>query len=76
VQKGRGAPQTGLLFSYINKESCVMTKSERKQATWIWYPGDFEVWLHREVSIRREERGSIYAPFYRLDSPYASLKFQ
>lgn len=53
-----------------------MTNNERKQATWIWYPGDFEVWLHREVCLRREERGNVYPPFYRLDSPYVSLKFQ
>jgi len=49
---------------------------EQSQATWIWFPGDFEIWLHREVSIRREERGSVYPPFYRLDSPYASVKFR
>lgn len=53
-----------------------MLTTEKQTTTWIWYPGDFEIWLHREVCLRREERGSIYPPFYRLDSPYVSLKFQ
>ncbi|WP_202916185.1 alpha-rhamnosidase [Paenibacillus mesophilus] len=46
------------------------------EATWIWYPGDFEIWLHREVVLRREERGNVYPPFYRVDSPYCVVKFQ
>ncbi len=28
---------------------------ENKPATWIWYPGDFEVWLSNKMQVRRTE---------------------
>ncbi len=43
---------------------------------WIWYPGDFEVWLHTEVAGRRQERGQPYPPFWRVDSPYGLIRFE
>ncbi len=45
-------------------------------ARWIWYPGDFEVWLHYKVSGRRQERGQPYPPFWRVDSPYGLARFE
>lgn len=45
------------------------------RGTWIWYPGDFEVWLHQKVSLRREERGVVMPPFWRLDTFYPSVSF-
>ncbi len=45
-------------------------------ARWIWYPGDFEVWLHTVVGGRRQERGQPYPPFWRVDSPYGLVVFQ
>ncbi len=47
-----------------------------KQAEWIWYPGDFEIWLRREVELRRDERKSTIAPIWRVDSPYAVVRFR
>lgn len=44
-------------------------------ATWIWYPDDYEIWLHKEVSLRRIQRTNIFPPFYRLDAPYGNVKF-
>lgn len=46
------------------------------KATWIWYPGDFEVWLHEEVCLRRTDRGRISPPFWRLDDCYHSVMFK
>jgi hypothetical protein len=46
------------------------------QANWIWYPGDFEVWLHWHVSLRRQERGVILPPVWRLDRPFSSVTFR
>jgi hypothetical protein len=43
---------------------------------WIWYPGDFEVWLHTKVGGRREERGQAYPPFWRIDSHYGVVRFE
>lgn len=30
------------------------------KATWIWYPGDFEVWLGNKFNNRRTERGAMF----------------
>lgn len=47
-----------------------------KEAKWIWYPGDFEVWLHTQVGGRRQERGQPYPPFWRIDSHYGVVIFE
>ena len=47
-----------------------------KVSKWIWYPGDFEIWLHTKVSSKRQERGQPYPPFWRVDSPYGLIKFE
>lgn len=46
-----------------------------QQATWIWYPGDFEVWLGNKMQNRRTERGSFLPPFWKLDSHYNLIDF-
>ena len=45
------------------------------KAEWIWYPGDFEIWRHREVSLQRNNRSSMDPPFFRLDSHYGLVSF-
>ncbi len=52
-----------------------LTAFSQDKAEWIWYPGDFEVWLQREVGGRRQERGQPYPPFWRIDSPYGLINF-
>lgn len=27
--------------------------------TWIWYPGDYEIWLGNQMNNRRTERGAF-----------------
>ncbi|MEN0055505.1 MAG: alpha-L-rhamnosidase C-terminal domain-containing protein [Mucilaginibacter sp.] len=46
-----------------------------QQATWIWYPGDYEVWLSNRMQNRRTERGAFLPPFWKLDSHYALIEF-
>ena len=29
-------------------------------ATWIWYPGDWEIWLGNRFNNRRTERGAMF----------------
>ncbi|HZG56210.1 amylo-alpha-1,6-glucosidase [Paenibacillus sp.] len=48
---------------------------ERK-ATWIWYPGDFEIRLHEKMSVARRTRGVMYPAFWRLDRHYSNVKFR
>ncbi|BBI34100.1 alpha-L-rhamnosidase-related protein [Cohnella abietis] len=53
-----------------------MDTAHQLNPTWISYPGDFELWLHREVSLRRDERLSIVPPFWRLDTHCSNVKFR
>lgn len=46
-----------------------------QQATWIWYPGDFEIWLSNKMQNRRTERGTFFPPFWKLDSHYVLINF-
>ena len=46
-----------------------------KKATWIWYPGDFEVWLGNKFNNRRTERGAIFPPFWKQDSHWPTVVF-
>jgi len=44
-------------------------------AQWIWYPGDYEIWLGEKMNTRRYYRGVIIPPFWRMDSNYKGIKF-
>ncbi len=44
-------------------------------ARWIWYPGDFEVFLNKKTSLLRKERNQIYPPLWRVDAPYGKVLF-
>jgi hypothetical protein len=48
---------------------------KNKKATWIWYPGDFEVWLGNKFNNRRTERGSMFPPFWKQDSHWPTVEF-
>ena len=43
--------------------------------TWIWYPGDFEIWLGNEMNNRRTERGAFFPPFWKTDSHFSVVEF-
>lgn len=43
--------------------------------TWIWYPGDFELWLGNEMNNRRTERGAFFPHFWKMDSHYNLVEF-
>lgn len=43
--------------------------------TWIWYPGDYEIWLGNQMNNRRTERGAFFPPFWKTDSHYAIVEF-
>ena len=43
--------------------------------TWIWYPGDYEIWLGNEMQNRRTERGAFFPPFWKMDSHYVLVEF-
>ncbi|MDN3594854.1 amylo-alpha-1,6-glucosidase [Zunongwangia endophytica] len=45
-------------------------------ATWIWYPGDFEIWLSNKMQVRRTEREAVFPPLWRYYSPFPLVTFQ
>lgn len=45
------------------------------KAKWIWYPGDFEVWLGNRFNNRRTERGAMFPPFWKQDSHWVTVEF-
>ena len=49
--------------------------SSLKKPTWIWYPGDFEIWLGNIFNNRRTERGAMFPPFWKQDSHYVTVEF-
>lgn len=50
-------------------------KSKTNTPTWIWYPGDYEIWLGNEMNNRRTERGAFFPPFWKTDSHYVVVEF-
>lgn len=59
-----------LLISAVSSELIAQTKP-----TWIWYPGDFEVWLGNKMQNRRTERGSFFPPFWKMDNHFVLIDF-
>lgn len=45
------------------------------KSTWIWHYGDYEIYHNRETHLRREEQGYMRPAFWKLSSPYPSVKF-
>jgi len=43
--------------------------------TWIWYPGDYEIWQGNEMNNRRTERGAFFPHFWKMDSHYVLVEF-
>src|SRR5436190_109209 len=46
-----------------------------QKATWIWYPGDFEIELANKMQNRRTERGTFYPVFWKMDAHYVLVDF-
>ena len=44
-------------------------------ATWIWSPGDFEIWLSNRMQVQRVERDVAWPPFWRLYGHQPQVNF-
>lgn len=49
--------------------------AKTSDATWIWYQGDFEIWLGNRFNNRRTERGAMFPPFWKQDSHWVTVEF-
>lgn len=54
---------------------CSSTLFAQSRATWIWYPGDFEIWLSNQMQNRRTERHAFVPPFWRVYSHNPQVNF-
>lgn len=52
-----------------------MAMTSNNKSTWIWYPGDYEIWLGNQMNNRRTERGAFFPPFWKMDSHYVTVEF-
>lgn len=90
LSTGKGNTTHGLLqwcmFSHTARNTmflktfvciCVFASSwlAASAQTWIWYPGDYEIWLSNEMQNRRTERGTFYPVFWKVDSHYPLVDF-
>jgi len=44
-------------------------------ASWIWYPGDYEIWLSNQMQNRRTDRGTFFPVFWKVDNHYVLMDF-
>ena len=49
--------------------------AQKHQASWIWYPGDFELWLSSRTQVMRTQRNTPYPPFWRMDRHTPLVEF-
>ncbi|WP_129717672.1 family 78 glycoside hydrolase catalytic domain [Pedobacter sp. SYP-B3415] len=70
------------IFKKLSKSAClflsfffIMQSLQAQTASWIWYPGDFDIWMSNVMQNRRTERGSFFPPFWKMDSHYALVDF-
>lgn len=50
-------------------------EAQAQQASWIWYPGDLDIWVSNKMQNRRTERGAFLPPFWKMDSHYVLVEF-
>lgn len=71
-----------LSTQFINKRLCLLlgvlfysTSLFSQNATWIWYPGDFEINLANKMQNRRTDRNTFFPPFWKMDAHYVLMDF-
>ncbi|RYD80068.1 MAG: alpha-rhamnosidase [Sphingobacteriales bacterium] len=54
---------------------CLTLPLFAQKASWIWYPGDFDIYMSNVMQNRRTERGSFFPVFWKMDSHYVLVDF-
>ncbi|TKC10129.1 alpha-rhamnosidase [Pedobacter polaris] len=55
--------------------SCLTFPIFAQKASWIWYPGDFDIYMSNVMQNRRTERGSFFPVFWKMDSHFVLVDF-
>ena len=58
------------LFQTVNAQQPKIRLGHGQEDTWIWYPGDYEIWLSNQMQNRRTDRGTFFPVFWKIDSHY------
>jgi hypothetical protein len=61
-----------LCFFVFSVQICF---AQQVKPTWIWYPGDYEIWLSNQMQNRRTDRGTFFPVFWKIDSHYPLIDF-
>lgn len=67
-------PAKKLVMFYLFMLTLVAPASSQT-ATWIWYPGDWEISLSNKMQNRRTERGVFFPVFWKIDNHYVLMDF-
>ncbi len=59
-----------MLFMLFSNAAFAQTR-----ASWIWYPGDFEIWLSNKTQTKRVVRDVTWPPFWRMYSHQPQVNF-
>src|SRR6185503_19935950 len=70
---GSKAPFRGLGVGLLLLLLCL--SSSAQQATWFWYPADYEIWLSNQMQNRRTDRGTFFPVFWKVDNHYVLMDF-
>lgn len=54
---------------------CLFYVVAAQAQTWIWYPGDYEIWLGNQMNNRRTEKGAFYPPVWKTYDHYSTVEF-
>ena len=46
-----------------------------QKAEWIWYPGDYEIFITQPLLFRRDYRGVFQSPFWRIDRWHQNVHY-
>lgn len=55
--------------------ACMAFPVFAQKASWIWYPGDFDIYMSNIMQNRRTERGAFFPVFWKMDSHYVLVDF-
>ncbi|NII82672.1 MULTISPECIES: amylo-alpha-1,6-glucosidase [unclassified Pedobacter] len=55
--------------------TCSAAQLFAQKASWIWYQGDFDIYMSNVMQNRRTERGSFFPVFWKMDSHYVLVDF-
>ncbi|MFT3935703.1 MAG: alpha-rhamnosidase [Chitinophagaceae bacterium] len=75
IQRQQSLRRTLVLWVILFSASITTIPAIAQTATWIWYPGDYEIALSNQMQNRRTERGAFLPVFWKMDSYYTLVEF-